>query len=381
MRETLCLILCLMFFPVCGSKQKNVERVIEDGVEVIINHLEPYKTKKEPSSVYLEKVFTIDTEENDIAAVGLTEIYDFDVDSTGKIYCLNLRGDENNIYVFDANGDYITSFGRKGQGPGEFQFAMNINISKDDEIVVIDPRIGRLILLNTKGVLIKDSSIPISYGYAILLNNGNYLIYGQQTRVGSDMFSFSLLNNSELKKIKELDRQDFPRTHLGEKRKATPYRFIPGVSEETIYVGNPERGYEIWQFDFEGNLLRKIKKEYIPLRISDEFKSNYWKRYDPSRLSTQKKKVYMPDNMPPYQYIFSDDEGRLFVMTYEKGASPKEYRYDIFNKNGIYIGGMNLDNYGESYPLTARSRKNFLYCMREKESGFKELVVYRTKWE
>ena len=54
---------------------------MEDGVEVIVNHLEPYKIKGEPSTLHLEEKFTLDTERDEIAEIGLTDTQDFDVDS------------------------------------------------------------------------------------------------------------------------------------------------------------------------------------------------------------------------------------------------------------------------------------------------------------
>ena len=52
----------VLFLLHCGPKQDKVERIVEDGVEVIINHLEPYEIKGEPNNVYLEKIFSINTE-------------------------------------------------------------------------------------------------------------------------------------------------------------------------------------------------------------------------------------------------------------------------------------------------------------------------------
>ena len=42
-----------------------------------------------------------------------------------------------------------------------------------------------------------------------------------------------------------------------------------------IYVGHEKRGYEISIFDLNGNLLKKIRKEYNPADVPDEFKENW----------------------------------------------------------------------------------------------------------
>lgn len=58
-------------FLCCGSKQEKVEKIIDDGVEVVVNHLDPYKIKGEPGTLHLEKQFSIDTEKEDMLAVKL----------------------------------------------------------------------------------------------------------------------------------------------------------------------------------------------------------------------------------------------------------------------------------------------------------------------
>ncbi len=69
-------------------------------------------------------------------------------------------------------------------------------------------------------------------------------------------------------------------------------------------------------------------------------------------------------------------------MTYEKNKNPREFVYDIFNPDGIFTGKMSLNNYGGRYgSLPVKVKNNLLYCLNEKESGYKELVVYEMKWE
>ena len=81
---------------------------MEDGVEVIVNHLEPYKIKGEPSTLQLEEEFRIDTERDEIAEVGLTDIKLFEVDSESNVYFLNLQRSEYAIFKFDRKGNSCT---------------------------------------------------------------------------------------------------------------------------------------------------------------------------------------------------------------------------------------------------------------------------------
>ena len=46
MKKFVLLIIILFLSFYCGPKQDEVERIIEDGVEVVLNHIEPLLQKK-----------------------------------------------------------------------------------------------------------------------------------------------------------------------------------------------------------------------------------------------------------------------------------------------------------------------------------------------
>jgi len=146
-----------------------------------------------------------------------------------------------------------------------------------------------------------------------------------------------------------------------------------------------ERGYEISVYDLEGNLQRKVRKEYTSINISEEHKKKFLKEIESVAGEELRKKVYFPKYWPPFRYFFTDDNGRLFVMTYEKGKNLNEYEYDIFNSNGVFVGRISLGNIQEiplgELELGVKAKSNCLYCLREKESGYKKLVVYKMRWE
>jgi hypothetical protein len=85
--------------------------------------------------------------------------------------------------------------------------------------------------------------------------------------------------------------------------------------------------------------------------------------------------------MPPLLSFFSDDEGRLFVMTYEEGENPGEYIYDIFNPDGVCVGIKSLKVFHDESGLYATMKNGRFYCINEKENGYKELKAYSVRWE
>lgn len=382
MKKHITLILILLIFSNCAPKQEKIERIIEDGVEVVLNHLEPYKIKGEPIALTLEEEFTIDTERDDLALKGLTEITTFDVDSEGNIYFLNQFSPEIFIFKFNQHGEYVMSFGQKGQGPGELQFPVTFAVNSRDEIWITDQRPTKLVIFNKNGGLVEEKVIGFNAPVIIPLSNEKLLVtlaeYGPKAN-----YTSLVLYSPDFDRIKELSRRE-----TGSLRKGTKFegivRFgIKAITSKNIYLGDTRKGYEIWVYDLEGNLERKIRKEHEPVPLMEKYKKQNLERFkgDPE----SQKRMYFPKFLPPFQFGFADEKGHLFVMTYEKGENPKEYKYDIFNADGIFISRTSLGNVGKPWvfevPLDAMCKKELLYCVRQKESGYKELVVYKMKWE
>lgn len=381
------IILVSILLLSCEPKQDKVEKIMEDGVEVVLNHLEPYRIKGEPSTLSLEKEFTIDLEKDDIVNIGLTDsLAGVDVDSVGNIYLFQYPfGGRNIVFKFDRNGNFVTSFGLRGQGPGEVNFAWYIRVSDQDKIVITGPAERKLFIYSNDGRFEKYIAFSSGVLEALPLDNGNFFIKREVMIPEGKYIEWPLcLYNSKLEEIKELDKYfrldefkvdtiEFPEPVL-----------ISSVSNSKIYIGYGKRGYEIWVFDLDGNLLRKIRKKYQPVEIPEEVKEENKKATGDPKYIIYGKKIRFSKHWPPFQYLFTDDEGRLFVMTYEEGEYPGEYMYDVFNSDGIFIDRISLGNlvFESRWNIQyVTARKSRLYCLKKKDSGYRELVVYKMKWE
>lgn len=325
-----------------------------------------------------DEEFTIDFEKENIAALGISDIRGFDIDSEGAIYLSNyIRGSGDCIFKFTGNGNFITSFGRKGQGPGEFhQYAKDLCINEQDLIQTFAPRKHSLIIYSKDRRLVKEIPLWFTIHGITALKNGKFLA-SETLRTHESLYYYRVklsLYNADFDTIKELENVIIPN------RASASYWM---VSEKNIYVGNDERGYEIWVYDLKGNLLRKIRKEYEPIEIPEEIKkriNNIYKEIR-KRSSWTGKIVDPPKHWPPFSTFFSDEKERLYVRTWEKGKSPGEYIHDIFNQDGVFIGRTTLNIFFSRACNYAKVKKDRLYSIREKENGYKELVVYKMKWE
>jgi len=383
MKKLVYLILILFLFLYCGSKQDEVERIMEDGVEVVINHLEPYEIKGESSYLELAEEIRIDFESVDFAEKGLIEPGFVDADSQGNIYVVNYyRSPEHFIYKFDKHGQFIKSFGQMGQGPGEIQFFREFNISNQDKIYISDTGNMKVLELDTEGNTIKETRIRHGLHETIALENDNILARRYIAKPSGDGFDMSIwLYNSDFQEIKQLDLYRMPELNTGAKNTGLIVSFYWRAANGKIYVGNEQRDYEIWIFDLEGNLIKKIRKEYTPTEYPEEFK----KQTEKIAKANPSTNLVPAKYNPPFNSFFIDEKNRLFVMTYEPGESKEEYIHDIFNSDGIFIGRASIGISGRLgralNHLKATAKNNRYYRLRYKENGYVELIVHKMNWE
>lgn len=376
MKKIIYLALIFTLLLSCVPKQEKVDKTIEDGVEVVLNHLEPYKIKGEPSNLLLEEELLIDTESKEIEETGLVDIGYFDIDSEGNIYVANIVSTEPEyklVLKFDRKGKFISSFGRKGQGPGEVQSVSYFGIDSQDKIIISDRRNKKVLFFSKDGGLIKETAYGLNFFTMFPLENEKYLFVRTLTDLENNSTSRSLrICNSKFEGRKELDTYLYYEPSRGTQIASDIFKWR--ILNRNIYAANDQRGYEILMYDLDGKLKRKIKKEYTPLKYPEDLKKRYIEVYGTTP------KLYFPDYLPPFQSFFGDDEGRLFVMTYEKGEKPGEYVFDIFNSEGVFVQRKNLIILN-NWELQAKAKRGCLYCVKEKESGYNELVVYKMKWE
>jgi hypothetical protein len=375
-------LILLAGLAISNSTGQKIDRAMENQVEIIINHKEPYKVAGEPSSFSLEEEFAIDTATIEITRTGLYDIFDFAIDTQGNIYCVPLAQNfEKFIIKFDKNGRFLDSFIKRGQGPGEITRSASLAINHKDEIEVFQVMPYKFARFKNDGTPLAEKSFPIPYMRACTLENGRYLVYGPMDASGQDEVQIPLsLLDTDLKTVKELDRSRSPIPSVAPKMKFSNFVFQWSISRGKIFVANEERGYEILVYDLNGRLLRKIRKDYKPVKINEDVKQQFKKN---SRFAD---KVEFPEHWGPFQSIFADDQGRLFVTTYEKGTVPGEYIHDIFNGDGLFIGRKSFkhfsrNKFGYDVPLPVVIKKNRLYGLQEGEGGYKKLVVSRIIWE
>ena len=327
------------------------------------------------SKVTLTEEFSIDTEKFD---EGITIISNIDLDKDGNLYLLDLK--LKKIVVLGFKGEFIREFGKKGQGPGELRIPTNINVNTRGEIVVTDVGNRKFSIFQKDGKLIKEIRFNVRAVEGIILDNGNFLF---KTNIFPDSRSEGIklalhLYNPKFEKIKELN--EIETINIFASKIIGLYNNLSlGISRDKIIVGNPVNGYDILVFDFNGKLLKKIAEKYDPVPTSEEYKNVYSEQIGKSN-SMIKNKLVFPEVLPPFHNLLTDEEGRIFVFTYEKDKNSSAYMVDVFSREGKLFSRIPF-----KFPPFARHikriRNNRLYYIYEQENGSQKIIRYKLSWK
>lgn len=122
---SLCLLLALM--PAQKVEMIDGTRAVHNGASGLWG---------DRPEVSLELVRTIGEMESENEALVFFMPSDIAFDSQGNIYVLDTGN--HRIQKFDAGGNYLTTIGREGQGPGEFQYPQALAIDSKNFLYISD---------------------------------------------------------------------------------------------------------------------------------------------------------------------------------------------------------------------------------------------------
>ena len=380
MKKTVWLILFLLVVFGCTEKRSEVEKYFEDGIEVINNHAEPYQVPETPPLIMLEEELTIDLEDEEVVQTGLFRIDTFCADDEGNIYILTLRSEQDHIYKFSPEGKFVTSFGQNGQGPGELARPIAIIFTDEKEILVTDPDNTKLLYFGREGNLLREFDLKQNVTFVYPLPNGNFVAFGRMrpdTEQRNLKYPLELCDEN-MEHLKTLDTFILENFLFTRRIQGTQPGFGMAVGGERIFIGNEARDYEIWVFDQDGELVRKIRNVYKPLPVTQEIKDKALARYN----EQMRQMVFFPDKLPPFRTMTADETGTLFILTFEQGENPSENMIDVFNPEGVFIGLLSAAVYVTmDTPLNMIVHRGRFYYIRETETGFKQLVVERIVYD
>ena len=237
-------------------------------------------------------------------------------DSKGRFYSANPPGGEPVIVVWDPQGKYLTSFGREGEGPGEFSARGGLTLYMDHENQLhVRDGAGSWSVFSRDHKFLRR--VPIRVGGMLSDARTTVILDGGQAVTGDDYNSgrrnyFRILNPDGT-----LDRAFGPVSdELAQDRTRPLERLIAYRGGDTFWVGPVEgEGYVLEEWGVDGELRRTLRRDVS------------WRGWSEDSRSA-------PDRLTRLQI---DDSGILYVLASHAGEkyskALEKYRHRVLSES------------------------------------------------
>ena len=360
-------LVCLLFMGVVSCRQDQTWKgsiETRDGVTVVKNPKDP-PYKKSP--VLLEEELTLGGSRSDEMAL-LSRPFCLVVDDGGSIYVLDIQ--EGNIKKFGPDGKFLMTIGHKGQGPGELQGPLSIQITSQKELLVDCVISSRLVYFSQDGVFLRETALTkIPRALIVADAQGDFICqYPESGQIFKEVLAKFGSDQQRLFQIAEVD----PRYS------EIYFPFAPGiifnVTPESHIIWAVTDRYEIMVTDPQGRLIKRISRDYVPVEVTEADKQNLIKRQGPPDQGAKIPAVYSPLQS---EFPTSDEAGRIFIKTYLRAADGVSFFFDAFDSSGRYVARIPLKQV-RRVPLVWKKDK--LYTIEEDEGGFNLVKRYKVTW-
>ncbi|MEX2574919.1 MAG: 6-bladed beta-propeller [Balneolaceae bacterium] len=275
------------------------------------------------------------------------------VDNKGRVFIADT--DQIKIHIYNPDGSFHKSVGRRGSGPGEFNFPPQLSI-KNDKLYAYDVLQMRMNIFSLKSLsLINSLNLnSLLYNYHEVLpsimprkiyvkNDESYLAIFDQTKYVDPHHHRYNLEETLYSEYYAIDRQGelIPKTILRKRQRnllhatingrvtstGKPFPFLPKsimtISDENYIFTSWSKNFLIKAHDLDGNYMYsfyyEIKNKYLDLNeiLNNHDISDYNKRIV--------EHAELPTTWPALNSMIADDEGRLWVSTFTQEIDELEW--------------------------------------------------------
>jgi hypothetical protein len=381
------LIFCLaLILASCGKKPSAAKLETIEGVTYIHNPETPLHPDK---TVSFEQELAIG-KFDESKEIPLYKPSRYMVDTTGKIYI----SDESDkaIKVFDQNGTFLKSIGRRGDGPGEFNSIGYMAILPNGNILVMDFQSRRTSLFKPDGEFINSYPWRTNISRIYLATDSSYTvnesIYKEEASelwvkmfdfLGNELVSFGKFSSPEFKRITQRGTQGNIMVSMMPVPQSPSSKFAGDQERQWLYHCLNNK-YLIEVYDQNGKLFRKIDRPYEPVPFTSEDAKKFLSRFEArpdSPAAKLAKQIELPKVKTVAERLLVDDQGNLWLETNEeKKEGEKTLRaYDIFNKDGFYDARVWCE-----FPPDLFIAGKMYRLAEDKETGMNTVNRYRVVW-
>ena len=307
--------------------------------------------------------------------------------SNGHIAVADRHAQE--VRVFDDAGDHVLTFGRLGEGPGEFTTLWSIAELAGDTIAAVDPSGGRVSLFSSAGVFGRSFPIPRLPGASApnvvgWLTDGTLLIAAltrspsRDTRDQSTHVLYAVDRSGEI--LGTLG--EFPGSPLGRNGLALGFasRAEFAAGGNVAWVGQSGR-FELVAHDRTGSVRRIVRLDREPRAVTqpeiDEAQAAVERSLQgASGPAVERILATEPaSHHPVHGALLADKAGNLWVERYRSHLleDPGPQEWDIFDGEGRLVGYLVTPSDFEITDIGA----DFVLGFHTDELGVQTVRMYR----
>jgi hypothetical protein len=317
--------------------------------------------------------------------------------SDGRIVVLNSGVPDFRIY--DKEGRHLRTIGRRGEGPGEFQFPIHLLRLHNDSLVVWDDVVGPASVFSGDGRFIRQERLDVAslrqmigsgrgVGVRLPLQDKAFIVEARAYITPQTLGQPGVLQRPPVGFYRippDLSRADslgwfpgYPQLYFdvnGVREYSAPLfpanaEIAAGGTPLLIFAGNGSV-YEISVFDSTGRLTTMIRRSDAPQPIPPEAAAAERAR----RLRNAERRGRRPavarlltalpeeKHFPAFQALIVDEEGYLWV---------KDRGWSVYDRTGRWLGTMNVPS--ELWVVEIGS--NYILGIRQDAFDVEHVVLY-----
>ncbi len=246
--------------------------------------------------------------------------------------------DKEKVHIYSLpDASFIKSFGKTGEGPGEFRVSgidhIGIRIFLHNDEIRVNS-LGKYITFSLEGALTREQRIPSGYGLQLFKPMGKKLVgYHRVVENKERVDHICFYDPGTLEKGKIISKKK----HFGQDnavdllritvtlRNGTRKGPIYRVEDNKLFVETETADIRV--FDGSGAPLYTIPPTYLEkIKIPPDFKDEvmaYLKKRLPTAFRNVKKVGFWPEYFP-YRNFLAED-GKLYVLTYKREKGRNEF--------------------------------------------------------
>jgi len=318
----------------------------------------------------------------------LVKISHMEIEPNGTLYI----GDagRKKFYLLDSDGKLVHSFGRDGEGPGEFIWLNDFFIIDDNLIV---PDAGKVHVFSKKGKFIRDMALDTMLFYWLFVDEKQVVKWCYppfQKRKESNGIELYNLETKKGKRLADLDTtgETVKYSEGGARLAFRIKRALPtavfAVDSTGLFYGNNDR-YQINKIDFNGNVLFSFAVEGRKKnRVFEEGKRRHFKYsarnfHEIPRNAVNEMLKQIPDESPYFHRLLIDQKGRIYVLLIDLEQQNKQ-PLDIFSPEGKLLYNSTIDlsrDFERIIELAFSFPREELFVFAEDKEGERRLAKYK----